>query len=109
MDKLRRLVITCVAAGTALALGALVLVPVVQLFAGATHNAAVAEPLKLKPSEYFGRNIVITTTGVYSHTALLAAIGAMGIDNVMWSIDYPYANGDAPSTSAPSSGPSRAT
>ncbi|TMM14616.1 MAG: hypothetical protein E6G01_12265 [Actinobacteria bacterium] len=49
MDKLRRLVITCVAAGTALALGALVLVPVVQLFAGATHNAAVAEPLKLRP------------------------------------------------------------
>jgi membrane peptidoglycan carboxypeptidase len=49
MDKLRHFVITCVAAGTALALGALVLVPVVQLFGGATHNAAVAEPLKLRP------------------------------------------------------------
>src|SRR5947207_14008066 len=49
MDKLRRLVITCVAAGTAPALGAPVLVPMVQLFPGATHNAAVAEPLKLRP------------------------------------------------------------
>jgi 2,3-dihydroxybenzoate decarboxylase len=55
----------------------------------------VAEPLKLKPSEYFGRNIMITTTGVYSHETLLAAIAVMGIDNVMWSIDYPYANSDA--------------
>ncbi|HWC37158.1 MAG TPA: transglycosylase domain-containing protein, partial [Acidimicrobiales bacterium] len=49
MDKLRHFVITCVAAGTALALGALVLVPVARLFAGATHNAAVAEPLQLRP------------------------------------------------------------
>jgi penicillin-binding protein 1A len=49
MDKLRHFVITCVVAGTALALGALVLVPVVRLLAGATHNAAEAEPLQLRP------------------------------------------------------------
>jgi penicillin-binding protein 1A len=49
MDKLRHFVITSVAAGTALALGTLVLVPVVRLFVGATHNAAVAEPVRLRP------------------------------------------------------------
>src|SRR3989440_2258783 len=49
MDKLRHFVITCVAAGTALGLGALVLIPVGRLFVGATHNVAVAEPLQLRP------------------------------------------------------------
>jgi penicillin-binding protein 1A len=49
MDKLRHFVITFVAAGTALALGTLLLVPVVRLSVGATHNAAVAEPLQLRP------------------------------------------------------------
>lgn len=43
-----------------------------------------------RPSEYFGRNIRITTTGVFSHAALIAAIQAIGIDNVMFSIDYPF-------------------
>ncbi|RJQ68852.1 amidohydrolase [Pseudonocardiaceae bacterium YIM PH 21723] len=42
------------------------------------------------PSEYFGRNIAITTTGVFSHAVLLAAIDAIGLDNVMFSVDYPY-------------------
>jgi penicillin-binding protein 1A len=49
MDKLRHFVTTCVAAGTALALGTLVLVPVVRLSVGATHNTAVADPVQLRP------------------------------------------------------------
>ena len=32
---------------------------------------------------------MITTTGVYPHAALLAAIQAVGIANVMFSTDYP--------------------
>jgi 2,3-dihydroxybenzoate decarboxylase len=47
-------------------------------------------PLERLPSEYFGTNIAITTTGVFSHAALIAAIQAVGVDNVMFSIDYPY-------------------
>ena len=35
-------------------------------------------------------NIKITTSGVYSHAALRAAIDAIGINNVMFAIDYPY-------------------
>ena len=47
-------------------------------------------PLERLPSEYFGTNIAITTTGVFSHAALIAAIQDVGIDNVMFSIDYPF-------------------
>lgn len=47
-------------------------------------------PLKKLPSEYFRTNIAITTTGVFSHAVLIAAIGEVGVDNVMFSIDYPF-------------------
>jgi 2,3-dihydroxybenzoate decarboxylase len=46
--------------------------------------------LKRAPSEYFGRNILITTTGVCSHAALTCALDEMGTDAVMFSVDYPY-------------------
>jgi len=48
------------------------------------------QPLNKLPSEYFGTNIAITTSGVFSHQALTDAIQTIGIDNVMFSIDYPY-------------------
>ena len=32
----------------------------------------------------------ITTSGVYSHAALSAAIDAIGVENVMFAVDYPY-------------------
>lgn len=47
-------------------------------------------PLKKLPSEYFGPNIAITTSGVFSHAALTDAIQTIGVDNVMFSIDYPF-------------------
>ncbi len=46
--------------------------------------------LKKAPSEYFGSNIVITTSGVCSPPSLIAAIAEMGADAVMFSVDYPY-------------------
>ncbi|HEY4454687.1 MAG TPA: amidohydrolase family protein [Pseudonocardiaceae bacterium] len=48
------------------------------------------QPLKKLPSEYFGTNITITTSGMFSHPALIDAIQEIGIDNVMFSIDYPF-------------------
>jgi 2,3-dihydroxybenzoate decarboxylase len=48
------------------------------------------QPLQKLPSAYFGTNIAITTTGVFSHAALIAAIQAIGVDSVMFSIDYPF-------------------
>jgi 2,3-dihydroxybenzoate decarboxylase len=53
-------------------------------------DLALERPLDRMPSEYFGENIKITTTGVYSHATLIAAVAAVGIDNVMFSIDYPF-------------------
>jgi 5-carboxyvanillate decarboxylase len=45
---------------------------------------------KLRPSEIFKRNIVVTTSGVEHAPALKYAIDVLGADNIMWAIDYPY-------------------
>lgn len=46
------------------------------------------------PSYYIRKNIAITTSGVCSDTALRCAIEAMGEDNVLFSIDYPFEKTD---------------
>lgn len=43
-----------------------------------------------KPSEYVKQNIFITTSGVCSDAALRCSIDALGVENVMFSIDYPF-------------------
>jgi 2,3-dihydroxybenzoate decarboxylase len=55
-------------------------------FAVYPHGVTLARA----PSEYFGSNILITTSGVCSAPALAGAIGEMGADAVMFSVDYPY-------------------
>jgi 5-carboxyvanillate decarboxylase len=47
---------------------------------------------KLKPSEYLQRNFAITTSGLDDPLALRYTIDKIGIDHVMWAIDYPYQN-----------------
>jgi 2,3-dihydroxybenzoate decarboxylase/5-carboxyvanillate decarboxylase len=51
---------------------------------------AGAPKLQLKPSEYLRRNFAITTSGQESPLALEFSIKQLGIDNVLWAIDYPY-------------------
>ena len=46
--------------------------------------------LELTPSEYFRRNFVITTSGQESPEALDFSIRTLGVDHVLWAIDYPY-------------------
>lgn len=46
--------------------------------------------LARKPSEYIGTNILITTAGVCSAPSLLGAIGELGAEAVLFSVDYPY-------------------
>ncbi|HEY5017737.1 MAG TPA: amidohydrolase family protein, partial [Streptosporangiaceae bacterium] len=46
--------------------------------------------LELTPSEYFKRNFAITTSGMNWHPALRFCIEAVGADNIMFAIDYPY-------------------
>jgi 2,3-dihydroxybenzoate decarboxylase len=43
-----------------------------------------------KPSELVRSNIRITTAGAFSDDPLLCALGALGEDNVMYSVDYPF-------------------
>ena len=53
---------------------------------------------QLKPSEYFKRNIFITTSGVEDPLALQFCIDKIGVDRIMWAIDYPF-QPSAPATS----------
>jgi len=48
------------------------------------------QKLERLPSEYFGSNIFITTSGVFSPAALAGAVLAVGEDAILFSIDYPY-------------------
>jgi hypothetical protein len=51
---------------------------------------SIRPKLELKPSEYFKRNFMITTSGMNWHPALRFCIEVLGADNIMWAIDYPY-------------------
>jgi 2,3-dihydroxybenzoate decarboxylase len=42
------------------------------------------------PSYYLRHNVYVTPSGVFSHEALRAATRAVGIDRVMFAIDYPF-------------------
>ena len=47
-------------------------------------------PLRKLPSQYFRDNFYITTSGVNSHANLNFAIDLLGVDRIMFAIDYPY-------------------
>jgi predicted TIM-barrel fold metal-dependent hydrolase len=60
-------------------------------FAARTVGAATSMPrLSLTPSEYFRRNFVITTSGIDDPDVLGLALRAVGADNIMFAIDFPY-------------------
>jgi predicted TIM-barrel fold metal-dependent hydrolase len=42
------------------------------------------------PSYYLRHNMYVTTSGFFSHSALRAATSAVGIDRVLFAIDYPF-------------------
>ena len=54
------------------------------------QQAGRAPKTQLTMDEYFKRNFAITTSGVEDPLALRYSIEKLGIDNVMWAIDYPY-------------------
>jgi 2,3-dihydroxybenzoate decarboxylase len=58
------------------------------------HPTLDTRKLDRMPSQYFGTNVKITTSGVYSHATLSAAIDAIGVENVMFAVDYPYENNE---------------
>lgn len=44
------------------------------------------------PSFYIKRNIAITTSGVFDDAPLHCSIEKLGVENIMFSVDYPYEN-----------------
>jgi 2,3-dihydroxybenzoate decarboxylase/5-carboxyvanillate decarboxylase len=54
------------------------------------QKAGRAKKTKRSMAEYFQDNFVITNSGVEDPLALRYSIDKLGIDNVMWAIDYPY-------------------
>jgi 2,3-dihydroxybenzoate decarboxylase len=46
--------------------------------------------LRKAPSRYIQENFVVTTSGVFSAEPLLCTLAALGEDNVLFSVDYPF-------------------
>lgn len=50
----------------------------------------VDRKLARRPSEYFRENFFITTSGVTSMPALRLSLDVLGVDRIMFAVDYPY-------------------
>jgi 2,3-dihydroxybenzoate decarboxylase len=49
-----------------------------------------AMTLQMPPSEYFKRNVWVTTSGVCADAPLRCALDTMGEDRVLFAVDYPF-------------------
>jgi 5-carboxyvanillate decarboxylase len=49
-----------------------------------------ARPLELKPSEYLKRNVWVTTSGMQWAPAILFCQQVLGVERVLYAMDYPY-------------------
>ena len=55
-----------------------------------TSGAGSMPKLRLTPTETFKRNFHITTSGQENLLALRFCVDTLGVEKVMWAIDYPY-------------------
>jgi predicted TIM-barrel fold metal-dependent hydrolase len=46
--------------------------------------------LRLEPSEYFLRNVWVTTAGMFSVPPVMCSVQVFGVDRVLFSVDYPF-------------------
>jgi predicted TIM-barrel fold metal-dependent hydrolase len=53
------------------------------------------DTMALAPSQYFGRNIWVTTSGLFSVPPVLCAVQVLGVDQVLFSVDYPFGSNAA--------------
>jgi 2,3-dihydroxybenzoate decarboxylase len=56
----------------------------------ASNRYAVLPKLKRKPSEYVRDNFYVTTSGMAWEPPILYAQSVLGVDRVMYAMDYPY-------------------
>jgi predicted TIM-barrel fold metal-dependent hydrolase len=55
-----------------------------------THQSAARRGLKKSPAQYLRDNLVVTTSGNFFTPAFLCTVMALGVDNVLFSVDWPY-------------------
>jgi 2,3-dihydroxybenzoate decarboxylase len=55
-----------------------------------TQLAAVRRGLRRTPMQYMTENLLVTCSGNFSAPAFACTVAALGIDNVMFSVDWPY-------------------
>jgi 2,3-dihydroxybenzoate decarboxylase len=55
-----------------------------------THRAAVRRGLKRRPLDYLKDNLLVTTSGNWYEPAFLCTLLALGADNILFAIDWPY-------------------
>jgi len=53
------------------------------------------DSLALAPSEYFARNVWVTTSGLFSIPPVMCTVQVLGIDRVLFSVDYPFGSNAA--------------
>ena len=53
------------------------------------------DSLALAPSGYFARNIWVTTSGLFSIPPVVCTVQVLGIDRVLFSVDYPFSSNAA--------------
>jgi predicted TIM-barrel fold metal-dependent hydrolase len=53
------------------------------------------DSLALKPSEYMGRNVWVTTSGLFSIPPVMCTVQVLGVDRVLFSVDYPFSSNAA--------------
>src|SRR5580704_17508821 len=53
------------------------------------------DTMALTPSEYFARNVWVTTSGLFSIPPVMCAVQVLGVDRVLFSVDYPFGSNAA--------------
>lgn len=55
-----------------------------------THYSLARRGLRKTATEYMRENVVVTCSGFFSVPALLCTVMELGVDNVLFSVDWPY-------------------
>ena len=55
-----------------------------------THRSAARRGLKKTPLEYLRDNLLVTTSGNWYEPAFLCTLLALGADNILFAVDWPY-------------------
>ena len=58
-------------------------------------GAGSADSMARPPSEYFRRNIWVTTSGLFSIPPVMCTVQVLGVDRVLFSVDYPFGSNAA--------------